>query len=82
MSATHTIPVQEDVYREVTERAFRRGVSPEQWASNVLAEHARLERLTDEYFDRRAENASSLLLGELLDKAPARPPDPGDRLED
>ncbi len=80
MSATHAIPVQEDVYREVAERADRRGVSPEQWASNVLTERARLERLTDEYFDRRAQNASSLILGELLDKAPARPPDFGDEL--
>jgi hypothetical protein len=40
-----------------------------------------LARLTEEFFDYRAQIPSTLTLQDILDKAPNRPPDPGDELE-
>ena len=50
--------------------------------ASSLSDRIRSERETDDFFDRRANGASSKSLGELLDKAPNRPPDPGDEFED
>jgi hypothetical protein len=75
------IAVSDELYRDVSQRADRTGVSTEEWVSSVLSERVRLERQTDDFFDRRAKGASSRTLGELLDKAPNRPPDSGDGFE-
>ncbi len=81
MSAAANIPVSEDLYRDISEHAQQAGVSPQEWISAILTERFRLERQTDDYFDRRASRATSRSLSELLDKAPSRPPDPGDEFE-
>lgn len=81
MSATNSIPVSEELYRELTQRAEETGVSPQDWAASVLEARIRIERETDRFFDARAARASSLTLGELLDRAGNNnPPDPGDEL--
>ncbi len=82
MSAANAVPLSEELYREVSQHAEQTGISAEQWVSNVLAERFRLERQTEEFFSDRASRASGKTLGELLDKAPNRPPDPGDEFED
>jgi len=56
------IPISEEVHHDIARRAEKLGVSPEEWAANVLSEHIRLPRLTDEFFDRRAQIPSSLTL--------------------
>jgi len=80
MNATNSISVSEELYREVSQRAKEIGVTPQDWASSVLSARVQVERLTDRFFETRAAGASSKPLGELLDKAPNRPPDPGDEL--
>jgi hypothetical protein len=80
MSAANSIPVSEEIYRDVSQWADQTGMSLQDWVSSVLAERVRLERQTAEYFRTRAAGASGRPLGELLDKAPNRPPDPGDEL--
>jgi hypothetical protein len=81
MSTPANIRVSDDLYRAVSDRADRTGVSAEDWATKVLAERVRLEQMTDEVFDRRARGASAKSLGELLSNAPDREPDPGDEFE-
>lgn len=81
MSAANTIPVSDELYREVAERAEQIGVSPQAWVTAALETRVRLERQTEEFFRRRASGSSLLPLGKLLDKAPTRTPDPGDELE-
>ena len=78
MSVANSIPVSAELYREVAQQANQTGVSPQEWAAMVLADRVYLERQTEEFFNRRAENSSCKSLGELLDKAPNVPPDPGD----
>jgi hypothetical protein len=81
MSAANSIPVSEELYRDILQQANETGVSTYEWVCSVLAERVRIERHTEEFFRQRAAGASSRTLGELLDKAPNRPPDPGDEFE-
>jgi hypothetical protein len=81
MSAATSIPIPDDLFREVSQQANHAGVSAQEWAANVLAERVRIERQTEEFCRLRAAGASSKSLGELLDKAPDRQPDPGDEFE-
>jgi len=81
MSAANTIPLPEELFREVSQHADHSGQSPQEWVVNVLAERVRVERQTEEFFALRAARASGKSLGELLDKVPDRPPDPGDEFE-
>ena len=80
MSAANAIPLPEELFREVSQHADHSGLSAEQWVAKVLAERVRIERQTEEFFALRAARASGKSLGELLDKAPNRPPDRGDEL--
>jgi hypothetical protein len=80
MSAAHTIPLPEELFREVSQHAGQSGLSAQEWVAKVLAERVRVERQTEAFFRERATRASGKSLGELLDKAPDRPPDPGDEL--
>ncbi len=82
MSAANSIPVSEELYREVSKRAEEVGLSLQDWANSVLATRVQLERQTDTFFDSRAAGASARPLGELLDKAPDRPADQGDGLDE
>jgi len=81
MSAATAIPIPEDLFREVSQQANHAGLTTQEWAAKVLAERVRIERQTEEFFRLRAAGASAKSLGELLDKAPDRPPDPGDEFE-
>ena len=82
MSATHNVPISDELFREAAQHAAHTGMSTEEWVANILAERFRLERQTEEFFRVRAARASGKKLGELLDKAPDRDPDPGDELEE
>ncbi len=53
------------------------GVSLEHWVIEAVANKAK----TAEFFQSRIQRAGTLTLQEILDKAPNRPPDPGDELE-
>ena len=81
MSPATAIPIPEDLFREVSQQANHAGVSAQERAEKVLAERVRIERQTEEFFRLRAAAASAKSLGQLLDKAPDRAPDPGDEFE-
>jgi hypothetical protein len=81
MGAANSIPVSDDLYREISRRAKQTGVSAEDRVASVLVTRVRMERQTEEFFRRRAAGASSRSLGELLDKASDPPPDAGDEFE-
>jgi len=81
MSAATAIPIPEDLFEQVSQQANHAGMSPQDWAAKVLAERVRIERQTEEFFRLRAAGASDKSLGQLLDKAPDRPPDPADEFE-
>jgi hypothetical protein len=76
MSPVNIIPVSEDLYREVAQRAQQNGLSTQDWISSVLEARVRMERETEEFFKKRAAGAGPLSLGQSLNKAPDRPPDP------
>ena len=82
MSAANAVPLSDELFREASQHADQTGISTQEWVSMVLAERFRLERQTEEFFRARAARSSGKTLGELLDKAPNRPPDPGDEFED
>jgi len=81
MSAANTVSLPDELLREVSKQADHTGVPMQDCVAQVLAERVRLERQTEEFFAVRAARASGKTLGELLDKAPNRPPDPGDEFE-
>jgi hypothetical protein len=81
MSAVTTVSLPAELLREVAQQAEHTGMPIQEWVAQVLAERVRLERQTEEFFAIRAARASGKKLGELLDKAPNRPPDPGDEFE-
>jgi hypothetical protein len=81
MSAAINIPLPDELFHKVAQHAGHSGQSPQEWVINVLAERVRVEKITEEFFALRAARASGKSLGELLDKAPNRPPDPGDEFE-
>ena len=66
----------------ILETSLNRNSPSGQADVSILEESIRLERQTDDFFDGRAKGASPKALGELLDKAPNRAPDPGDDFED
>jgi hypothetical protein len=77
-----TIPIPEELLRDISQQAVREGVPTEQWVFNALDERIRVQRQTEEFFRLRAVGASGKTLGELLDKAPDGAPDPGDEFDD
>jgi hypothetical protein len=79
MSATQ-IALPEALLQQAADQAGRLGVSTERWIELAIAERIRMENADAEFFRQRASRASGKTLGELLDKAPDRPPDPGDEL--
>jgi hypothetical protein len=81
-SASHHVELLEPLVKDVERSAAREGKSPQQWVNSVLEERFRLERLTEEFFNKRATGATGNGLRWALDNAPDRPPDPGDDFED
>jgi hypothetical protein len=76
------IPVElsEPLMQDATEIAEKNGMSVSTWISSTVAERLRAERLSAEFFRRRAAGADGKTLLALLDLAPDREPDPGDEL--
>ena len=76
------IPVElsEPLMQDATEIAEKSGMSVATWISSIVAERLRAERLSEEFFRRRAAGADGKTLLALLDLAPDRTPDPGDEL--
>jgi DNA-binding FadR family transcriptional regulator len=81
MSSANSVALPEELFREVSHHATQTGVSEQEYVARVLEERFRLEQQTAEFFRKRASQASSKTLGELLDRAPDSPPDPGDEFE-
>ncbi len=79
-AANSSVPIAQDLLHDVEQQALHDGVPVQEWIALALAERVKIERQTEEFFRQRAGKASGMLLGELLDKAPDVPPDPGDEL--
>jgi hypothetical protein len=76
------IPVElsEPSMQDAAELAEKNGMSVSSWISLTVEEHLRNERMTAEFYRRRAVGGSGKDLLAILDQAPDRVPDPGDEL--
>ncbi|HZL27704.1 MAG TPA: hypothetical protein VFC39_14355 [Acidobacteriaceae bacterium] len=82
MSASgQMIALPESLLQQAASQANHLGVSTEQWIEIALSERIRIEKETADFFAPYIARASGRTLGELLDQAPDRPPDPGDEFE-
>jgi hypothetical protein len=80
-SVSHHFELLEPLAKDIERSAALEGKSPQQWVTSVLEERFRIERLTEEFFKKRAAGATGDGLRWALDNAPNRPPDPGDEFE-
>jgi hypothetical protein len=80
-ASSQLIALPEALLQQAATQADHLGVSTEQWIEVALSERIRLEKETDDFFNARAARATGRSLGEILDRAPNRPPDPGDELD-
>jgi len=80
-SSPHHVELLEPLIEDAERSAAREGKSLQQWVNGVLEERFRLERLTEDFFSKRAQGSTGNGLRWALDNAPDRPPDPGDEFE-
>jgi hypothetical protein len=54
------------------------GVSLNQWIAAAVAQKVGVVETAADFFRRRAQGSTGQGLGDILDRIPAAPPDPGD----
>ncbi len=76
------VPVElpEPLMRDAAEIAEESGMSVANWITFTVEQRLKNERLTREFFRRRALGGTGTDLLAMLDKSAEREPDPGDEL--
>ena len=79
-TAAITVELPEPVLSDAAKIAEKNGVSLSSWIRLTVEQTLRDEKLTAEFYHRRALGKDAETLLAILDKAPAAPPIPGDEL--
>ena len=78
--ATYPLKLPTSLKKQVAKLAKQDGVSLNQWIATAVAQKIGVVETTAEFLKRRAGNASSSGLSDILRHVPDRTPDPGDEL--
>lgn len=78
--ATYPLKLPTSIKQAAARLAKEDGVSLNQWIAAAVAQKVGTVETAAEFFKRRAHGRTGDGLGRILDKAPDRPPEPGDEL--
>lgn len=78
--ATYPLKLPNSIKIAAARLAKEDGVSLNQWIAAAVAQKVGVVETAADFFQRRASGRTSDGLGQILDKVPNRPPEPGDEL--
>ncbi len=77
-NAVISVELEEPVMHDAAEIAAKNGMSVAGWIASTIEDRLRNERLTAEFYRRRASGGDGKVLLEVLAKGPNLDPEPGD----